>query len=74
MIKNFHGVFNDLLWVWKIDDVINMAPAKKLWKSHLANVKWRYFEPVTMISPLVNWGNNTQGIYIFLNMEGDDLL
>ena len=59
-------MFHELLWVWKIDEVTTKAPVKKLLKSQLAYVKFRYFlmEPVTMIFSVVNWANNTQGIYI----------
>ena len=43
-----------------------MAAVKKLYESQLAYVKYRYFvmEPITTIISLVNWGSNTQGIYI----------
>ena len=64
------------IWSWKKNTVTYMAPVKKLWKPPLACVRCWYFliEPVTMIFSLGNLGSNPQGIYIFLNKEGDDLL
>ena len=60
----------------KNDAVTKMALSRSSRKSQLAVkcVKCRYFlmEQVTMVFPLLNRGNNAQGIYIYSFYIGDE--